>query len=186
MKMWSVKELKHVSNPQFKKEFANYYEEKDIGNNNHIYLIQIFNPTFFEENKRIGFDCISKKYLEDVRENRCKIVMYMSLEGYSGGKNNNDLPIINTWIQKANLPAKNVYFISGNLNIADKQKEKGYDFTCIPFSIFDSWCNILKIPNNITKFSGDKLFVSYNRNPRYHRLYLLSELLKEIYFKRIS
>ena len=98
-KMWSVKELNYVSNPQFKKEFANYYEEKDIGNNNHIYLIQIFNPTFFEENKRIGFDCISKKYLEDVRENRCKIVMYMSLEGYSGGKNNNDLPIINTWIQ---------------------------------------------------------------------------------------
>ena len=112
--------------------------------------------------------------------------MYMSLEGYSGGKNNNDLPIINTWIQKANLPAKNVYYISGNLNIADKQKEKGYDFTCIPFSIFDSWCNILKIPNNITKFSGDKLFVSYNRNPRYHRLYLLSELLKRNLLRRGS
>ena len=177
-KMWSTKELKHVSAPQFKKQYANYYEEKNIGNNNHIYFIQIFNPTFFEENKRIGFDCISQKYLDDVREGRCKIVMYSALEGYSGGKNNNDLSIINTWIQKANISPENVYYISGNLNIDIKQKEKGYNFTCIPFSVFDSWCDILQIPNEVTKYLPEKLFVSYNRNPRYHRLYLLSELLK--------
>ena len=179
-KMWKTEDLKHVVNPQFKKQFANYFEEKDIGNNNHIYFIQIFNPSFFELNKKIGFDCVSKKYIDDVKENRCKIVMYMPLEGYSGGDKNNDLPIINTWIQRAKIPAENVYYISGNLNIDKKQQERGYNFKCIPYSTFDSWCNIHKIPNHISKFepNNKKLFVSYNRNPRYHRLYMLSELLK--------
>jgi nucleoside-diphosphate-sugar epimerase len=173
--------IKNQVFPPFRKQNINYYSRKQIGYKNHIYFIPIFNPDFFEDNKEIGFSCISQKFLDDVRSNRCKIVMYLVTEGHSGGTDNNDLEIIQTWIDKEKLPAKNIYYLHGNLKIDTISKNKGYKFNCIGVSSFDVWLNSEYIPFDPIEFIPHPikyLYLSYNRNHRYHRLLLCSKLLK--------
>ena len=148
----------------------------------HLYLIPIYNPSFFDSNIKIGYSCISKRYLKDVREGRAKIVFYLTLEGYSGTKGNRDFEIISQWNEESNIPHKNVYYICGNLKIKELLKRKNLQFKGIPFSAFDIWLNPLHIPETVTPFhpSGEGMFfLSYNRNmDRAHRIGFCSKLLE--------
>lgn len=179
-KMFDKKFLKDTIFPSFNRKYINFLSESEIGNKNHIYLITIYAPSFFEDNKDIGFDCISKKYIRDVREGRCKLVLFHSMEGYSGSTGNRDLEILKSWINKAKIPETSVYYIHGNLKVDEIAKKRGYKFKCIGISTFDIWLNPNEVPATNVQFipENDKfLYLSYNRNQRDHRVYLQCELL---------
>lgn len=179
-KMFSKEFLKKTIFPPFHKQYAKLLGEAEIANKNHLYLIPIYTPEFFESNKEIGFECISNKFLRDVREGRCKIVLYHHMEGYSGSSGNRDLQILNDWIKKSKLPAKSIYYIHGNLKIDEIAKSRGYEFKCIGLTTFDIWIDPNAVPESPVNFfphHNKNLFLSYNRNQREHRVYFECELL---------
>jgi nucleoside-diphosphate-sugar epimerase len=166
----------------------NYVEKNSLNKKNHLYLINVYDNKFFTKNIDIGFKCISEEYLKDVREDRCKIVLIHQFEGYSGMNiYNNDLEVIDKWIKESNLPDKNVHYIHGNLLVDEVRKQRALSFTCHPISIFDSWVDYRLLKNDIVKFKpiDDRyLILSYNRNPRPHRVHLVNELIKNDLFNR--
>lgn len=160
-----------------------FQTKEEIQGKKHLYIINVFDNRFFTKNQFIGFKCISQQYIDDIKNGRCKIVMIHQFEGYSASSShNNDLDIINSWIKELELPDESVYYIHGNLLVDKVRKEKGFKFTCIPISIFDSWIDYRIFQDGMADFEpvDDKfLFLSYNRNPRPHRVYLVSELLRQ-------
>jgi nucleoside-diphosphate-sugar epimerase len=167
---------------------VNYINELNIGNKKHLYLINVYDNNYFNKNKNIGFKCISEKYLNDVREHRSKIVMIHQFEGYSGMNiYNNDLETIDGWIKELNLPDSGIHYIHGNLLVDEVRKQRGLKFECHPISIFDSWVDYRLLTNEIVDFEpiDEKyLLLSYNRNPRPHRIHLVNELIKNDLFDK--
>jgi hypothetical protein len=160
------------------------FQTKDeIRGKKHLYIINVYDNKFFKKNEEIGFKCISEQYLNDIKNGKCKIVMIHQFEGYSASSShNNDLDIIDSWIKELNLPDESVYYIHGNLLVDEVRKEKGFKFNCIPISIFDSWIDYRVFKDEMVEFKpvdNQFLFLSYNRNPRYHRVYLVSEFLRQ-------
>lgn len=177
----NVQTFKLQTFPAFRRENIKYLSKQEVKNQNHIYLISIYNPAFFQLNEKIGFKCISPKFIEDVKRNRAKIVMYHTLEGYSGETGNNDLEIIQSWIDELNIPSKNVYYLHGNLKVGEISKEKGIQFNCIGVSSFDLWLNPLTMPDEPCGFHPHEskyLYLSYNRNVRAHRITLVCNLIQ--------
>jgi len=211
-KSWYIKELKRISRPlmwgdwdifsengeMFSSDFfkgkvcpsiynhnITYLTIDKIGNNKHIYIINIYNMSFFRDNYDIGFKCVSEKYLEDVRNGKCKILLFLTYEGYSGSKGNDDFEIIEKWRKESNLPPFSVYYACGNLLSKEIVRNKGLHINVEPILDFEAW----------NKFSYEKiveykpiddrnLFLMYNRNPRPHRVRFLIELLKNNIFNR--
>ena len=58
----------------------------------------------------------SNRIVNDVKNGKCKIVLILQFEGFSG-ITNNDLYILDSWISQYNLPTNSVLYIHGNLNI---------------------------------------------------------------------
>ena len=164
-------------------EYETYSSWDNDFSQNYNYLVPIYDPSFFEKNIKIGYSCVSKRYLSDVRKGKCKIVFLLTLEGYTGGTENRDLEIISQWNAEANIPDENVYYICGNLKIKELLKRKGLKFNGIPASVFDIWINPLHMPNEPCPFNPHEtkmLYLSYNRNMnRNHRIGFCSRLLKE-------
>jgi nucleoside-diphosphate-sugar epimerase len=166
----------------------NYLEKTNIQDKKHLYLINVYDNKFFNKNKDIGFKCISEKYLNDVRSHKAKIVMIHQFEGYSGMNiYNNDLEIIDRWIKESNLPDSGVHYIHGNLLVNEVRKQRSLKFECHPISIFDSWVDYRLLKNEIVNFepTDEKYFLlSYNRNPRPHRIHLVNQLIKNDLFDK--
>lgn len=144
----------------------------------HIYIINVYGSNFFTKNRGIGFECISKNYLEDVRNGKSKIVLFFPYEGYSGTYNNLDFEIIEEWRLKSNLPEYSIYYVCGNL-LSDKiTQERNLKIKGRGVHYFEPWN---KYNGEIVKFKpeDDKyLYLSYNRQPRHHRIRLAVELLR--------
>jgi hypothetical protein len=211
-KSWYIKELKRISRPlmwgnwdifsedgeMFSADFfkgkicPTTYSDKieyvpidKIGNKKHIYIINIYNMSFFNDNYDIGFKCISKKYLDDVREGRSKIVLFLTYEGYSGSKDNNDFEIIDKWRIESNLPPFSVYYACGNLLGKEIALNKNLKINVEPILDFEAWNKFND--NDIVDFKSideKNLFLIYNRNPRPHRVKFIIELLKNNLFNR--
>jgi len=210
-KTWYLKELKKLSRPLMWGEWnvfneqgeffdhgmlkgsitpmhtnkLNYVPYENINNQPHIYIINVYSWSFFSDNLDIGFNCISEKYLNDIREGRSKILMLYLYEGYSGSKGNFDLEIIERWRIDSNLPENSVYFVTGNYLIENIIKEKGLKYQGRPIHYFEPWNKYED--REIVKFKpiDDKfLFLSYNRNPRPQRIQFLLLLLKEKLFNK--
>ncbi len=159
-----------------------FLTEEELGNSPHIYLINIFNPDFFRLNREIGFSCVNPKYLDDVRNKKCSIVMVLNFEGYSGMEENDDFEIIEKWTKDQNLPPENVIYINGNLISEERIKEKGLNFKAIPLQSFECWNTLKDYPDPPVEFKpadSKYLFLSYNRATRAHRIYFLADLLEQ-------
>ena len=182
-KLFAKEQFEGMVTPINEERYINILPPDKTKKNKHIYLVSIYDPNFFEKNIKIGYSCVSKRYLKDVRENRAKIVFYLTLEGYSGIEGNRDLEIISQWNDEWNIPESNVYYICGNLRIKEVLYKKGLKFKGIPFSAFDIWLNPLHMPSEITPFHPSKegmFFLSYNRNmDRAHRIGFCSRLLEK-------
>jgi hypothetical protein len=210
-KTWYIKELKRLSRPLMWGEWNLYSEGGDmfdkgmmmgqitpkhsdrleyvpfdeIHGRNHLYVINVYSYSFFSDNLDIGFGCVSEKYLEDIREGKSKIVMLFLYEGYSGSKGNYDLEVIEKWRIDANLPVNSIYYVSGNLLCQKIVEEKGLGFQGRPIQYFEPWNKYND--NTIIEYkpiNEKNLYLTYNRNPRQHRVQLILNLLKNNIFNR--
>ena len=212
-KTWYIKELKRISRPlmwgdwdifsedgeMFSSDFfkgkicppiynnnIEYVPIDKIEDNNHIYIINIYNMSFFRDNYDIGFKCISEKYLDDVRNGKSKILLFLTYEGYSGSKDNDDFEIIDKWREESNLPPYSVYYACGNLLGKEIARNKNVKINVQPILDFEAWNKINHYGKviNYRPNSNKNLFLIYNRNPRPHRVKFIIELLKNNIFDR--
>lgn len=170
--------------PNFYEEFVNFHQKENIDDENYIYLINVFDPNFFRRNEKIGFKCISEKYIRDIKNGLCKLVLVNGLEGYIGCENNDDLEILDSWIKEIDISPKSVFLLSGNLIIDEIAKNRGIEYKCVPISIFDNWVNyhLMKERTGPISFNprdNKFLYLSYNRNVRPHRIHFLSNMLSK-------
>ena len=122
-KTWYIRELKQLSRPLmwgdwnilsesnemfdlgvFKSIIAPTYSDNiqyvpfdEIGDSKHIYIINIYNSQFFNENFNLGFTTISRKYLDDIRNG------YRDDSNFSTvyhALSNPDLPVDKTLVTK--------------------------------------------------------------------------------------
>lgn len=210
-KTWYIKELKKLSRPLMWGEWNLYSEVgemfdrgmmigqitpkhsdkieyvplSEIQDRNHLYVINVYSYSFFADNLDIGFNCVSENYLNDIREGKSKIVMLFLYEGYSGSKGNYDLEIIEKWRVDANLPVNSIYYVSGNLLCRQIVEEKNLGYQGRPIQYFEPWNKYNE--NTIIDFkpvNQKNLYLTYNRNPRHHRVQLILNLLKHNIFDR--
>lgn len=156
-----------------------YYD--DLDDEHHLYIITIHNSDFFQQNKNLGFSVIDERIINDVKIKKCKIILTILFEGYSGREENEDFDILNDWCLKNNFDKDDVYFINGNLLTDDIIKKNNYNFLGFGISTFEDWLEPKKIDKPLIYNVNDKkskLFLSYNRAPRAHRYYLIAELFK--------
>lgn len=181
-KMFGIDTVIEQVTPSFYPEYVEFRTKDKLINEKHIYLINIYDPNFFNRNIDVGFKCISEQYIKDIKEGRCYIVMMLIMEGYSGSDNNYDLEIIDKWINEIEIPHSSVFYLSGNLIIDKVLKQKGLKFNAIPLSTFETWVNYHLIeklkPIKFVPKDDKFLYLSYNRNPRRHRKELISLFLE--------
>lgn len=167
----------NIITPYFKNvEYKKYSEIENTSK--YLYLIPV-QPISFFCNKH-GFKLISHEILNDVRNDRCNIVILFENEGNLGvsGAWGHDIKILDAWCDEVNIPHKNVHLIHGNLLI-DKLKEKNnLKINVIPISIFESWVYRESLKNYKTEYIGSSIFLNYNRQPRHQRLIFCCELIK--------
>jgi hypothetical protein len=210
-KTWYIKELKRLSRPLMWGEWnlftesgemfdkgmmmgqitpkhsdkIEYVPYNEIFGRNHLYIINVYSYSFFSDNFDIGFSCVSEKYLEDIRQGKSKIVMLFLYEGYSGSKGNYDLEVIEKWRVDANLPINSIYYVSGNLLCKQIVEEKNLGYQGRPIQYFEPWNKYND--NTIIEYkpiNEKNLYLTYNRNPRQHRIQLILNLLKHDLFDR--
>jgi hypothetical protein len=162
-----------------------YLSYNEIFGRNHLYIINVYSYSFFSDNLDIGFNCVSENYLKDIREGKSKIVMLFLYEGYSGSKGNYDLEIIEKWRVDADLPVNSIYYVSGNLLCQQIVEEKKLGYQGRPIQYFEPWNKYNE--NTIIDFkpvNEKNLYLTYNRNPRHHRVQLILNLIKHNIFDR--
>ena len=158
-----------------------YVSLDKINDSKHIYIINIYNMSFFNDNYEIGFKCISEKYLNDIRTGKSKILLMLTFEGYSGSKGNNDLNIIEKWRTDSNLPIGSVYYGCGNQLLTNNKN----GVITAPILDFEAWNNVkFETPIEFNPIDDKNLFLMYNRNPRPHRVNFCIRLLKNDIFER--
>ena len=111
--------------------------------------------------------------------------MLFLYEGYSGSKGNYDLEIIEKWRVDADLPINSIYYVSGNLLCQQIVEEKKLGYQGRPIQYFEPWNKYNE--NTIIDFkpiNEKNLYLTYNRNPRQHRVQLILNLLKHNIFDR--
>ena len=186
-KVWGHNVIRENITPLYSDDVI-FLTKDEINGRNHLYVINVYDNQFYNKNREIGFKCISEHYLQDAREGRCKIVLIHQFEGYSGMNiYNNDLETIDKWIKDVNIPDESVHYIHGNLLVDEVRKQRGLHFKCHPISIFDSWIDYRHLKEPIVDFKpvNEKyLLLTYNRNPRPHRVYLVNQLIKHGLFDK--
>ena len=163
--------------------FAIYKKYKEIDTNEkYFYPIFLNSNDYFIENEK-GFKVISENILNDVRNNKAKIVLFFPTEGYSGSNlphYEKDLIIIQSWIDEVNIPSNNVYYIGGNLCLEEvARNDSRIKFNCKGISTFETWNNFYQYSDIKLEFKPADvkyLYLNMNRMPRRHRLIMLLKL----------
>lgn len=120
------------------------------------------------------------RVLSDVAAGRCKVIILFPHEGNAGsnsGLNYHRLSIVQEHMIKVGVDPVNVYLIHSNLRGHETMKAEGLTFNYIGMSAMENW-NIALPGIPLPEWTGDKLFLCYNRQPREHRALLLAELIK--------
>jgi hypothetical protein len=144
----------------------------------YIYPIMIRSTDYFKSQNSRGFDHIDPAVLDDVKNNRARIVLIFPLEGTSGDTYfKEDYAILDSWCKKCGLAKHQVYYIHGNLKGADFCANMS--FTYIPIDNFYCWVpELFDTPVLFQPSDSRDLYLSYNRRPRPHRTLLLCELIQ--------
>ena len=176
--MFDLEHLRHQTTPKIC-NLIQYTPKNELNGSPHIYIINIYTNTFFENNLDIGFSCISENYIDDIRNGKSKILMFFRYEGYSGRENNDDFEIIEEWRIKSNLPKNSIFYVCGNLLSEKIVIERNLGFGAKGISHFEPWN---KYKGNVLPFEPKDekyLFLSYNRAIRHHRVRFFIDLLEK-------
>ena len=164
--------------------FIEYIPKNKLGDSPHIYIINVYCNDFFNRNREIGFDCVSSRFMDDIRNGKSKILLMYLYEGYSNTNHFNDFEIIEEWRIKSNLPENSIYFLNGNLLSEEIIKEKNLKYKAVGIQYFEPWN---KYRGKMVEFKpgAEKyLFLSYNRQCRHHRIRLMIDLLEKDLVKK--
>lgn len=209
-KTWYLKELKQLHLPLmwanwtlfsedgdmfnldgFKRTITAPYSDKieyltsdKIDGRPHIYIINVSDSEFFKKNNQIGFSCVSENYLNDVRNGKSMIVLFLPYEGYSGTRGNFDFEIIEDWRKRSNLPEGSVYYVCGNLLSEEIVKKKNLGIEGRGLHYFEPWNKYNEEIVDFNPIDEKHLFLSYNRQPRQHRIRLAIELIRTNLFDK--
>jgi len=164
--------------------FARYRKYKDISpDEKYFYPIILTNSLYFAENE-YGLKCVPEKILNDVRNNKAKIIILLPSEGYTGSTlkdYKHDLVILQNWIDDVDIPSSNVYYIGGNLLLERvAQNTPRIKFNAIGVSIFEIWNNLELYKNIELEFKPidtKYLYLNMNRMPRFHRMAMILKLV---------
>lgn len=184
---WYTKLSPEIATPL--REHIRYYQVKRIPQDleTYLYIINADHVRFFERNINIGFKELPELIVNDVQNGKAKIVILQPTEGDSGTWHSpEDFHIIQNWIKEINIPAKQVYYVNGNLRSKECVEAAKVDFNTIGVSCFENW---MKTPSSepLVKFEPEiknNLYLNLNRRVRVHRLYLLAELLNSKLFDK--
>jgi hypothetical protein len=154
--------------------------KRELENKWHLYVITVYNPKYFEQNKKIGFSVLDPQYQNDIRSGRCYVVILYPWEGYPGSEGNQDFQIIEDWRVEAGFPKNSVHLITGNLLAEQDPVIMSSGIVVHPFCVFDNWISHLADEPLVDFIPNDEkyLFLSYNRNPRYPRVHLGCKLIE--------
>lgn len=152
----------------------------------YIYPVSVHQVNYFHLNKDIGFDFVSSRVIEDVKNNLAKIVIMFPHEGntgmFNGHQVNDGAALVDLWCKKVGFTKNQVYFISGNLLADDINKEVS-NYTSMSLDDFTTWVPraYMNEPSNhtIPKFTpeDDKyLYLCYSRANRRHRRFMFANL----------
>jgi len=156
----------------------------------YFYIVNTFNVNFYDEMREVGFAHVNNKIIEDANEGNCKIIFIQDVEGMSGliGTHHEyEFRTIQEWCTKANINPNAVHYICGNLLSAKRAKEQGCTYHVHPITTQETWNNIRNFPSAVTKFKPSKpnyLYLNYNRQCRFHRVCMLSKLIKHELFDK--
>jgi len=159
---------------------CHYKNKEELGGKKHLYIITVFNPSFFKLNRELGFSLIDGQYQNDIRNGDAAVILFYPWEGYSGMGDNEDFLIAEEWRKKAFFPKGSVHFFTGNLTAENHPHVKDSELIVHPYNSFDNWnADKFDLPLIDFKPNEDKyLYLSYNRNPRYNRIYLGAKLIE--------
>jgi len=155
-----------------------YSHLPELRGKKYIYPVMIRDTTYFKNNEQYGFDLVAPEVVQDVLENRARIVLLFPLEGTSGSFCfERDYEILDSWCARAGLGRQHVYYVHGNFKAQELSQNRR--FTAIPINQFLCWVPGRRwtIPA-YTPAEKNDLFLSYNRRPRLHRTILLCELIR--------
>ena len=135
----------------------------------YFYPIKIYSAYMYTE--FISKIEINSKVIDDIKNKKCYLIFIYYNEG--------DLRYCYTKFCKLvadlNLPKEQILCFHGDL---DKSFFKDAPFTYCPTMILNWWMKGYRNRNSIVKYKPNKLFVSYNRTLRQHKLLLLASLIK--------
>jgi hypothetical protein len=174
-------QVKNVVCPLYTNPIMEYRDVTKLGESPHLYIINAFRPSFFEDNKDIGFDCVHPQYILDIKNGKCKIIICCYNEGYSGMPGNFDFEIIESWRIKAGLPPYSVCYVTANLLGKQIVQDRGLLLEVETIGTFEPCVFFNYMDEKIIDFKpiDDKyLYLSYNRQPRFQRQRFIQELLK--------
>jgi hypothetical protein len=150
-------------------------------NEKYYYPVDIMTYDFFNAPEAHNIK-ICDKVVNDIKSNKCKILVMFIRECLHSWNNLNS--IINSWIEKYDLPINSVVVSSGNYW---QKRLLSDNIISIPFSVWEKQMKYLflehaakeKLLDYIkSRPHRDKLFLCYNRRPRQHRVEFVNELYK--------
>jgi len=113
--------------------YVTYKNISELKEEKYFYVIRVATGDFWKRNKKIGFQCINKKVIDDVKNNKAKIIISYTDEGNAGIYYYHDtFLIVQEWIDNIKLPSENIYFLTGNLKAKELHGATiKYNIVCI-------------------------------------------------------
>lgn len=153
----------------------------------YIFPVSVHQVNYFNYNRFHGFDFVDPRVINDVKNNRAKIVIMFPYEGNTGivdgSQVNKGCLYVDEWCQKAGFTKDQVYFVHGNI-LADKFNDMVTNYTSQSVDAFTTWLPreyMADINYKQPEYKPEKeknLYLCYNRTVRQHRKFLLASLYK--------
>lgn len=158
----------------------------------YLYHISVHQVRYFLLNEQIGFDFVSPRVIQDVKNNIAKIVILFPYEGNTGmiqgSQVNKGCVIVDEWCKRIGLTKNDVYFIHANI-LADEFNNTVTNYTTVSVDPFTTWLprDYMARDSVVPPYQpvDDKnLYLCYNRTGRIHRKFLLSNIQYKNLFHR--
>lgn len=197
----SYDELISMGAKPTKQDYLEYLVEFKLLDNippgeKYIYHISVHQVRYFLINEKYGFNFVSPRVMQDVKNGVAKIVILFPYEGNTGmltgqvqgSQVNRGCVIVDDWCKRAGLTKNQVYFVHGNL-LADEFNSIVTNYTSVGVDSFSTWLPREYMakdtePPAFNPIDDKNLYLCYNRNVRIHRKFLLCMLENKQVFDR--
>ena len=157
--------------------------DKLLSDEKYFYPIFISNVDYFPlmNSKNFSFNFIDERIINDVKNNRAKIIFLFLYEGFSSiytkDQSRDDFIILDNWCKQFNFTKDQIYIATGNF--LGPEQTKNLNFTALISNEVILWNKPnLNYKLKYNPSNENYLYLSYNRRPRLHRTLLLCELIR--------